>query len=52
MPTPHGELSVQFNRVGTTGISGTIDRPAGTSGTFVWNGQASELKPGRNRIRR
>ena len=52
MPTPHGEVSAQFNRVGTTWISGTIDLPAGTSGTFVWKGQASALKPGRNRIAR
>ncbi|MFL6734011.1 MAG: alpha-L-rhamnosidase C-terminal domain-containing protein [Sphingomicrobium sp.] len=51
MPTPAGDLAVQFTRDGT-GVVGIIDLPANVSGTFVWNGQASPLKPGRNQIRR
>ena len=52
MPTPRGEISVRFERRGAAGLTGTIDLPEGTGGTFTWKGQASSLKPGHNEIRR
>jgi hypothetical protein len=44
--------SVQFQRRSTGGITGRIDLPPNTRGTFIWNGQASALKAGQNNARR
>ncbi|MEO5772814.1 MAG: alpha-L-rhamnosidase C-terminal domain-containing protein [Sphingomicrobium sp.] len=52
MPTPRGEIEVEFQRRGPTGLTGAIILPTGTNGTFIWKGQASPLKPGRNQLRR
>jgi len=52
MPTPEGEIAVEFQRSGAAGLLGRIELPPNTRGTFIWNGQASPLKPGRNKIRR
>lgn len=52
MPTPRGEISVDLKRQGASGIGGIITLPPNTSGTFLWSGQPSPLKPGRNAIKR
>jgi alpha-L-rhamnosidase len=52
MPTPAGNLAVRFRRRGATGITGRIDLPPNTRGTFIWNGNASPLKAGQNNLRR
>ena len=52
MPTPAGNLAVQFQRRGAAGITGRIDLPPNTRGTFIWNGQASALHAGQNNLRR
>jgi hypothetical protein len=52
MPTPQGNIAVQFRRRGAAGIVGHIDLPSNTTGTFIWNGQASPLKSGRNDLLR
>jgi hypothetical protein len=52
IPHPNGTIAVQLRRVGSGGVQGLVDLPRGTAGTFVWNGTATPLKPGRNVIRR
>jgi len=52
MPTPAGEVSIDFQRRGSGGLNGRIILPPGISGTFVWNGQALPLKAGYNKVRR
>ena len=52
MPHPNGTISVRLQRVGNNGIRGTVDLPANTPGTFIWNGVAVPLKPGRTEVRR
>jgi len=52
MPTPAGEIAVAFERRGSTGVDGRIELPPNTRGTFLWNGRASPLRPGSNRVRR
>ena len=52
MAHPRGTIAVNFRRSGHSGLSGSVDLPTGISGTFVWNGTATPLVPGRNRIDR
>jgi hypothetical protein len=52
MPTPEGDIVVSFRRRGAAGLEGRITLPANSSGTFIWNGQASPLKPGENILQR
>ena len=52
MAHPRGTIAVDFRRSGRSGLSGRVDLPTGISGTFVWNGTATPLVPGRNRIDR
>jgi hypothetical protein len=52
MPTPAGEIAVDFKRRGSAGLDATITLPPDTHGTFVWNGQRSPVQPGVNKIRR
>jgi hypothetical protein len=50
MPTPAGEIAVDFLRRGGSGLNGHITLPPGVRGTFVWNGRVSPLKPGANQV--
>jgi hypothetical protein len=52
VPTPRGEIAVQFQRRGMEGLTARIDLPPNTRGTFVWNGHTTPLKAGRNEIHR
>ena len=52
MPTPAGEIAVDFQRRGSTGLEGRITLPPNIRGTFVWSGQVSPLEPGLNKVRR
>jgi alpha-L-rhamnosidase len=46
MPHPLGQISVRLERVGKTGIKGSITLPPGLKGKFFWNGKSTNLKPG------
>lgn len=50
MPTPAGEIAVDFRRRGSSGLNGHILLPPGVGGTFVWNGRVSPLTPGVNQV--
>lgn len=50
MPHPDGTVSVSYKRKGKNGIKAAITLPEGVSGTFVWNGNETVLKPGENSI--
>jgi hypothetical protein len=50
MPTPAGEIAVNFRRRGSSGLDGRIILPPGIRGTFVWNGRVSPLQPGANQV--
>lgn len=52
MPTPAGEIAVEFRRRGSGGLDGDIELPPSIRGTFVWNGHTSLLHPGLNKFRR
>jgi hypothetical protein len=52
VPHPNGIISVQLQRVGSSGVRGWVDLPRDTPGTFTWNDVSMPLKPGRNEVRR
>jgi len=52
MPVPAGEIAVDFQRRGISGLDASITLPPNMRGSFVWNGQTSPLQPGLNKIRR
>jgi alpha-L-rhamnosidase len=46
MPHPAGTISVDLQRVGETGIMGTIILPDGITGAFEWQGKQFKLQGG------
>jgi hypothetical protein len=50
MPHPKGVIKVALTRKGATGISGEIELPPSTGGSFYWNGQMRNLRPGKQEI--
>ncbi len=50
MPHPLGEITVDLERSGDSGITGTVTLPAGLEGTFSWNGNEIPLESGRQEI--
>ena len=44
MPHPLGMIEVSFDRVGSTGLKGSIRLPQGLAGEFVWRGTKRALK--------
>jgi hypothetical protein len=50
MPHPLGEIKVRFERIGKTGVKGSITLPEGLKGKFLWNGKSIPLKPGSQMI--
>ncbi len=50
MPHPNGNIALSLRRNGKAGITGEITLPPGLTGTFVWNGKSTALKPGINNI--
>jgi alpha-L-rhamnosidase len=50
MPHPLGDISVRFQKSGTNGLTGTIELPAGLSGTLRWRGKLLVLKPGKQPV--
>ena len=46
MPHPEGEISVQLQRKGKTGINGRVSLPKGITGRFIWMDKEIELKSG------
>lgn len=49
-PTPLGQIEVDLRRRGRSGVVGSVTLP-NASGTFIWNGDKTELKVGRNEVR-
>lgn len=50
MPHPLGNISVQLQRQGDTGITGTITLPENVTGIFKWQGNAQTLRAGTQTI--
>jgi hypothetical protein len=50
MPHPKGLIKVDLARQGTGGITGVVELPPNTSGSFYWNGQQIALHAGKQRI--
>ena len=51
MPHPRGTIALALQRSGEHGIEGTVELPAGVSGTFRWQDTTVELHPGEQEIR-
>lgn len=51
MPHPAGEIRVQLERIGATGLKGEIALPQATTGLFRWRGSTVELAGGTNLVR-
>jgi alpha-L-rhamnosidase len=51
IPHPAGDIEVAFERVGASGIRGTVTLPAGLTGTFEWGGKQIPLRAGRQEVR-
>jgi alpha-L-rhamnosidase len=51
VPHPLGDIDVELERDGPTGLRATVTLPAGLSGTFVWNGRRVPLHAGRQEVR-
>jgi len=50
MPHPDGEIDVQLERKGKTGLKGQVTLPAGVTGRFIWKDDEIQLKGGRQNI--
>ncbi|MEO8620559.1 MAG: alpha-L-rhamnosidase C-terminal domain-containing protein [bacterium] len=50
VPHPSGDIDVELERVGSTGIRGTVTLPVGLTGTFEWNGRRIPLRAGRQEV--
>lgn len=50
MPHPDGEISVQLQRTGKSGIKGQVSLPNGMTGRFIWMDKEIELKSGIQKI--
>jgi len=51
MPHPKGVIKVSLTRKGASGVTGEIELPPSTDGSFYWNGQKINLHPGRQEIK-
>jgi hypothetical protein len=43
MPHPLGMIEVSFDRVGTSGLKGSVRLPPGLVGEFFWHGKRTAL---------
>ncbi len=50
MPHPDGEIHLELNREGKTGLAATVDLPAGLTGYFKWDDKMVQLHPGEQRL--
>lgn len=50
MPHPDGSVKVSYTRKGNV-LTASVQLPAGTSGTLVWQGKTYELNSGNNNIK-
>jgi hypothetical protein len=48
-PHPEGDIRVEYRRDGT-GLAAKITLPGSLTGTFVWDGKTTALRPGENTI--
>ena len=46
MPHPLGEISVQFQKTATGGLTGDVTLPEKLTGTLRWKGKSVQLKSG------
>jgi hypothetical protein len=51
VPHPLGDIDVEFERVGATGLRGVVTLPPGLTGTFEWAGKQIPLHAGRQEVR-
>jgi hypothetical protein len=49
-PSPAGDIRVQYQRVGTTGMRASIEVPPGIDGVFVWDGAEYRLRAGQQTV--
>jgi glycogen debranching enzyme len=50
LPHPAGEIAVDLQRQGITGLTGEVILPESVNGKFLWNGKAQTLKAGKQAI--
>ncbi len=50
MPHPLGEIAIELQRHGATGLQGEVTLPEGLQGKFLWNGKVQQLKAGKQAI--
>ncbi|MEZ4699973.1 MAG: alpha-L-rhamnosidase N-terminal domain-containing protein [Rhodothermales bacterium] len=50
LPVEQGDIRVKLERRGTAGVQAEIVLPDGLSGSFVWAGQRTMLRPGRQTL--
>ncbi|MFL5606477.1 MAG: alpha-L-rhamnosidase C-terminal domain-containing protein, partial [Gemmatimonadaceae bacterium] len=51
IPHPLGDIDVDLDRVGATGVRGVVTLPAGLTGTFEWGGKQIPLHSGRQEVK-
>ncbi|CCH51631.1 alpha-L-rhamnosidase [Fibrisoma limi BUZ 3] len=50
VPHPAGDITVQFTKTPSGGLTGTVTLPANLTGTLRWNGKSLALKGGRQEV--
>jgi alpha-L-rhamnosidase len=50
LPHPQGDINVELERMGKSGISGTVSLPENLTGTFIWTDKKIQLKSGLQEI--
>lgn len=51
VPHPRGDIDVRLTRSGARGVHAVVTLPAGTNGTFEWQGRRMPLRAGRQELR-
>jgi hypothetical protein len=51
VPHPRGEIEVRLRRISRGGLRATVTLPPGLTGVFLWDGNETALRPGRQRFR-
>ena len=50
MPHPSGNITLDIRRIGESGIAGTVELPAGLTGTFTWGDNRLKLTGGKQDV--
>lgn len=50
MPHPSGNITLDIRRIGESGMAGTVELPAGLTGTFTWGDNRLKLTGGKQNV--